>query len=137
MGASIFGPVAPPAREPRGASVRPLRCGCANFRLAHPAWGARKLAALLRREGVEPSAASTILAVLLHNGLVQEDARRPQAYGRFERSEPNALWQMDFKGRRKLACGELVHPLSSTIIRVSPSVSRPAWTRRRRPCATA
>jgi len=83
-----------------------------ELRLAHPAWGARKLGALLRREGVEPPAASTIHAALLRNGLVQEDARRPQAYGRFERSEPNALWQMDFKGRGKLACGEFVHPLT-------------------------
>lgn len=82
------------------------------LRRAHPAWGARKLAALLRREGLEPPAVSTVHAALLRHDLVGADARRPQAWGRFEREEPNALWQMDFKGRETLACGSWVHPLT-------------------------
>jgi hypothetical protein len=35
--------------------------------------------------------------VLLRKGLVRLDDRRRQATGRFEREQPNQLWQMDFK----------------------------------------
>lgn len=82
------------------------------MRLAHPPWGARKLAALLRREGIDPPAVSTVHAALLRRDLVGEDGSRAQAYGRIEREEPTALWQMDFKGREKLACGAWVQPLT-------------------------
>lgn len=78
---------------------------------AHPAWGARKIVAVLRREGMEPPAASTVHAVLARYGRIAPDSPgRP--YGRFEREAPNALWQMDFKGRVRLGCGALLHPLT-------------------------
>lgn len=78
---------------------------------AHPAWGARKIAAVLRREGLHPPATSTVHAVLLRHGRVAAD-RPGCAYGRFERQAPNALWQMDFKGRVRLAGGAWLHPLT-------------------------
>lgn len=82
-----------------------------SVRDAHPAWGARKIAAVLRREGCAPPAASTIHAVLSRHGRVGAD-RPGRAYGRFEREEPNELWQMDFKGRVKLTLGSWLHPLT-------------------------
>lgn len=78
---------------------------------AHPAWGARKIAAVLRRNGIEPPAASTVHAVLSRHGRIAPDSPG-RAYGRFERAAPNALWQMDFKGRVRLGCGAWLHPLT-------------------------
>ena len=78
---------------------------------AHPAWGARKIAAVLQRAGVAPPAASTIHAVLSRQGRIAPDSPgRP--YGTFERTAPNALWQMDFKGRIRLGSGAWLHPLT-------------------------
>ena len=51
-------------------------------------------------------------AVLARHDRIAPDARRPQAYGRFERATPNELWQMDFKGRVQLACGTWCHTLT-------------------------
>lgn len=82
-----------------------------SVRDAHPAWGARKIAAVLQRGGVTPPAASTIHAVLSRHGRIAADSPG-RAYGSFERTAPNALWQMDFKGRVRLACGAWLHPLT-------------------------
>ena len=78
---------------------------------AHPAWGARKIAAVLRRDGIASPADSTVHAVLRrHSRIAPESAGR--AFGAFERSEPNALWQMDFKGRVRLGHSAWLHPLT-------------------------
>lgn len=81
-------------------------------RRAHPVWGARKIAAVLARQGLAPPAVSTVHAALLRHCLIPDEARRPQAWGRFEKDEPNDLWQMDFKGWERLACGTVCHPLT-------------------------
>lgn len=60
-------------------------------------WGARKLRELLLREGLDMKVA-TINRILKRNGLIHpKDSHRP-AVKRFERCNPNELWQMDFKG---------------------------------------
>jgi transposase InsO family protein len=66
------------------------------LRRERPDWGARKLAVLLGREGFSVPA-STVHDVLLRRGLVRAEDRHPQAIKRFEREQPNQLWQMDFK----------------------------------------
>ena len=76
-------------------------------------WGALKLGVLLQREGLAV-ATSTIHRVLLRHGLIgPEETHRP-AVRRFERSAPNELWQMDFKGlRQRMAAAQgAVYPLS-------------------------
>jgi transposase InsO family protein len=83
-----------------------------KVRQAHPAWGARKIAAVLARTGIVPPAPSTVHAALVRAGLIDTAASRAHAYGRFEHPEPNALWQMDFKGKVKLDCGTWCHPLT-------------------------
>ncbi len=55
-------------------------------------------------------ARSTIHRILLRHGLVRDPDRHPAAAQRFERSAPNELWQMDFKG--PLQRGDKVGPLS-------------------------
>lgn len=79
------------------------------MRKRYPDWGARKLQVMLRRRGVEiPS--TTIHRILLRQGLVREVGRHQEARQRFERSAPNELWQMDFKG--PLQRGDKLGPLS-------------------------
>ena len=67
-------------------------------------WGAKKLHVLLRREGLDVRIA-TINRILRRNGLMlRRDTHQP-ALGHFERPNPNDLWQIDFKGRFRIAEG--------------------------------
>ena len=66
-------------------------------RQQYPDWGARKLAVVLDREGTGVPV-STIHRILLRHDLVRGEDRHIPAVKRFERSRPNELWQMDFKG---------------------------------------
>lgn len=81
-------------------------------RHAHPAWGARKIAAVLARNGITPPAVSSVHAVLVRAGLVAPKGPADGPFGSFEHERPNGLWQMDFKGRERIACGTWVHPLT-------------------------
>jgi transposase InsO family protein len=79
------------------------------LRRRRPDWGARKLAVLLEREGTRLPVI-TVHRVLVRHGLVLDQPGRRQATGRFERAEPNQLWQMDFKGQKGAAAA--IGPLS-------------------------
>jgi transposase InsO family protein len=71
------------------------------------AWGGRKIAKVLERGGamVVPSP-STITRILRRHGkLDQRDGEHPGPYQRFERAQPNELWQMDFKGEFAMGRG--------------------------------
>ena len=68
-----------------------------ELRQRYPDWGARKLRILLREQGV-CLGQTTVHRILLRHGLVHEQDRHTLAYERFERAQPNELWQMDFKG---------------------------------------
>ena len=81
-------------------------------REAHPAWGARKIAAVIRRDGSSPPAVSTIHTILQRHGRIAALPGRPQAKLRFEKEAPNQLWQMDFKGWSRLSNGDQLHPLT-------------------------
>ena len=73
-------------------------------------WGAKKLHVLLRDEEQVAIPVRTIHRILERRGQVPE-GEHAAAPGRFERSAPNELWQMDSKGKYPLpqAAG---HPLS-------------------------
>jgi transposase InsO family protein len=74
-------------------------------------WSGPKLHELMKKEGVEISA-PTIDRIIKRRGLVsKEDSNKP-ATKRFERSRPNELWQMDFKGEYLLPKGGRCYPLS-------------------------
>lgn len=79
------------------------------LRRERPDWGARKLGVLLAREGLELPAA-TVHRILSRCGLVRVEDRHAAAPRRFERDEPNQLWQMDFKSPK--GWGQPVGPLS-------------------------
>lgn len=82
-----------------------------ELRKQRPDWGARKLVKgfLGGNAGVCP-APSTVHRILLRNGLVAPEDRHRPAVTRYERSRPNELWQIDFKGPQEP--GWHVGPLS-------------------------
>ena len=85
-----------PQHSPRLHTSPELEEQVVALRQRYPDWGARKLQVLLAREGV-PLTRSTIHRILLRWDLVYPADRHDQATGRFERTTPNELWQMDFK----------------------------------------
>jgi transposase InsO family protein len=50
--------------------------------------------------------------ILRRNGRIAEPVGGPVAHQRFEKSAPNLLWQMDFKGWVELGNGMRCHPLT-------------------------
>jgi transposase InsO family protein len=79
----------------------------------HPAWGPRKIGRVLQRRGIAPPACSTIGSILLrHDRISPESSAAHQPLTRFERSSPNELWQMDFKGDFALTDQRRCHPLT-------------------------
>jgi len=103
-----------PVRSPNRTADEIERQAIA-VRLAHPAWGPRKIrAVMLRRSpcGLVPSV-STIGRILHRHDLISDQARDDATpYQRFEHAAPNDLWQMDFKGDFALAGGGRCHPLT-------------------------
>lgn len=85
-----------------------------KIRERHPAWGGRKLRAILKQSpGVEVPSASTITEILRRHGRLDGPrAGQPRDWQRFEHPAPNDLWQMDFKGHFALADGRRCHPLT-------------------------
>lgn len=79
---------------------------------AHPAWGARKIAACLQREGLACPAESTVHAILQRHGRIVAPPGGGPAHQRFEKPAPNLLWQMDFKGHVAMSGGGRCHPLT-------------------------
>lgn len=85
-----------------------------DARLAHPAWGGRKIKRWLENRGIKavPSA-STVTEVLRRHDLLAAPAG-PSGTGwrSFEREVANELWQMDFKGWIRTGNGGQCHPLT-------------------------
>jgi transposase InsO family protein len=87
-----------PLTSPR-ISAPELERQVLQLRDAHPAWGARKLSRRLIDMGLAKLAPSTVNSILHRHGRIgQKASADATAWQRFERGEPNELWQMDFKG---------------------------------------
>jgi len=97
-----------PHLSPRRTSAE-IEARIVALRSQRPDWGARKLAVLLAREGLVLPVI-TVHRVLVRHDLVLDRESRRQATGRFEREQPNQLWQMDFKGQK--GTGAAIGPLS-------------------------
>jgi transposase InsO family protein len=105
------------SRRPRASPDRtgaPMEQSILELRDKHPAWGGRKLRARLLALGErDVPAASTITQILRRHGrLDDERSEQHTAFRRFERSGPNQLWQMDFKGHVPMRTGVRCHPLT-------------------------
>lgn len=109
------GGLAEQSRRPRSSPARSapeVEAAALSVRMAHPAWGGRKIARVLAREGIGTPAASTITGILRRNGVALGAlGGGAQPFIRFEHAAPNDLWQMDFKGHVALRAGRL-HPLT-------------------------
>jgi transposase InsO family protein len=97
-------PLHSPTKTPRAQEQRVVKLR------RQEGWGARKVQACLRKDGLDlPSA--TIHRIIKREGLLlPRECHRP-AVKRFERKAPNELWQIDFKGPFKTSWGRC-HPLS-------------------------
>lgn len=104
------------SRRPRSSPERSddqIEAAVLKVRAQHPAWGARKIRAVLASRGVDVPAVSTVHAILVRRGCVEAaGASQRGPVRRFERDRPNALWQMDFKGHVPLHRGGRCHPLT-------------------------
>jgi transposase InsO family protein len=98
-----------PHRSPSRTEAE-MEAAVLAIRRENPVWGGRKIEASLRRQGLSPPAASTITEILRRHGQPMV-APGQKAWKRFEHAEPNALWQMDFKGDVAFGSGRL-HPLT-------------------------
>ena len=89
-----------PARSPARTALA-MEDHVVALREKHPAWGGRKISARLAALGhADVPAPSTVTAILRRHGLLGAEslALPPHRWQRFEHAEPDALWQMDFKG---------------------------------------
>lgn len=75
-----------------------VQAAVVELRLAHPAWGGRKISRRLQDLGLVSVAPSTVSSILHRHGLIAPMAAEDKAWQRFEHELPNALWQADFKG---------------------------------------
>ena len=77
-------------------------------------WCGRKISARLRHLGHEGvSATSTITAILQRHGRITPQASEVRLhFTRFERTEPNDLWQIDFKGEFRMTNQAYCYPLT-------------------------
>ena len=83
-------------------------------RINHPCWGAKKIQRILQNNAFDgvPSPV-TIHKILQKNNLIcPELSAQSKPIQRFEYSQPNELWQMDFKGDFPIAPGLRCHPLT-------------------------
>ena len=89
-----------PRRSPLRSTAAVEAAVLAVRQNSNNAWGGRKIARVLSRNGeLAVPAPSTITQILRRHGRLQEHAgEHPGRYCRFERETPNELWQMDFKG---------------------------------------
>jgi transposase InsO family protein len=100
-----------PRRSPRRTPPAMERAVLA-VRSEHPCWGGRKIARRLADLGeAKVPAPSTVTAIMRRHGVALGQAGTAGPFQRFERSRPNELWQMDFKGHFALATGRC-HPLT-------------------------
>lgn len=102
-----------PHASPR-TTPDPIEAAVMAVRADHPAWGGRKIAAVLRRQGLAAPSPSTVTQILRRHGVaLGAFGGGHEPFIRFEHPAPNDLWQMDFKGHVALgsAPGRL-HPLT-------------------------
>lgn len=102
-----------PGSSPQTSAGR-LVAKVVALRRKHPTWGGRKLRRRLQDlRHKEVPAASTCTAILRRAQLLgPAQGVAPTPVQRFERAEPNELWQMDFKGHFATQAGPRCHPLT-------------------------
>lgn len=106
------------SRKPRTSPLRSsdqIERAVVAVREKHPVWGGRKIRKVLQRQGCnDVPAPSTVTNILKRHNLLGAGTREGSPkLQRFERSEPNDLWQMDFKGWFELDNRKRCYPLTA------------------------
>lgn len=85
-----------------------------GLRKQYPTLGAVKIRQILTNRGYGGlPCSSTINAILKRRGCITPEASQAATpYKRFQKSEPNEMWQMDFKGDFVMQDGNRCYPLS-------------------------
>jgi transposase InsO family protein len=103
------------SRRPHGSpskSLNSLEQAVVQLRQRHAAWGGRKISHVLARDHQLHLAPSTVTNILHRHHLITPTASEAATpWQRFEHEEPNAMWQMDFKGHFGVAT-QRCHPLT-------------------------
>ena len=102
-------PAARPGKIPEEVETEIVR-----LRQKYPAIGAAKLRRMMENAGCkELPCTKTFNNVFHRHGLIEKEASRAaEHYQRFEKSQPNEMWQGDFKGYIRLNNGMKCHPLN-------------------------
>lgn len=106
-------PLADRSRRPKHSPARTsdaLEAAVLAVRDQH-GWGPRKIAALLRNQNQPTVPARTAAAILRRHNRIATGNAPEVADQRFERAQPNELWQVDFKGYVEVA-RKKVYPLT-------------------------
>ena len=93
-----------PHRSPKatpGSTVEAL----VKERREYPEWGARKIGKRVSARGLAVPAERTVNRIFARHGLVSKRGKAEVECQRFERREPNQLWQFDYKGPLRGAWG--------------------------------
>lgn len=84
-----------------------------RLRAEHPTWGGRKLRNRLQNLGMKDAPSpSTITEILRRHSKLSEPPGEGGSFTRFECSEANSMWQMDFKGEFALSPRQKCYPLT-------------------------
>jgi len=91
-----------------------------SLRKENPEWGSKKIHRMLTnqmQQGIFPFSKipckNTITSIFTRNGLISDEMRlKAKRWQRFEYEQPNALWQMDFKGYFHLLDQSQCHPFT-------------------------
>lgn len=85
-----------------------------ELRKAHPAIGAAKIRKMLEKRGYSQLPCTrTVNNILKRNGLITRQASLSATpHQRFEKLQPNEMWQADYKGHFAMEDGQRCHPLN-------------------------
>lgn len=84
-----------------------------SMRIDNPAWGAKKIKAILEREGVLMPCTKTVNNILNRYGCITpEESAKHKPFIRYEKDNCNEMWQTDFKGEFLMADKKYCYPLN-------------------------
>ena len=105
------------SKRPRSSpnqTIKEVEAKIIFLRKKYPAWGARKLRAVLKRQQASVIPSSSTITSILHRYdlILPEKTEKQKPPKRFEYESPNELWQMDFKGQFRLLNKAWCYPLT-------------------------
>lgn len=100
-------------KSPRRVSAEAERL-ILDYREEHPAVGALKIHRILEKQGhTNLPCVKTVNNILKRNGMISKEASlAARPVQRFEKEQPNEMWQADFKGHFAMANEQRCHPLN-------------------------